>query len=67
MNIENNYNKVYSAKTHIEYRVERCAHFMFRTYMIDTINYRILDKNYAFFRTFIFAWILRWKWLGKIF
>ena len=35
--------------------------------MIDTINYRVLDKNYAFFRTFIFAWILQGEWLGKIF
>ena len=35
--------------------------------MIDTINYRILDKNYLFFWTFIFAWILKWEMLGEVF
>ena len=35
--------------------------------MIDTIDYWSLDKNYAFFWTFVFAWILWWEWLGKIF
>ena len=28
------------------------------TFMIDTIIYWILDKSYAFSRTFVFAWIL---------
>ena len=34
------------------------------TFMIDTINYWILDKNYAFLRTFTFAWIL-WRELSR--
>ena len=49
MNIENNYNKVYIAKNYIKYRVYWCAHFIFITFMIDGINYWVLDKNYAFF------------------
>ena len=66
-NIKNNYNKVYIAKNYVQYRVYWCAHFNFRTFRIDVINYRILDKNYPFFWTFIFAWILWWEVLRKIF
>ena len=34
---------------------------------MDTFNYWILDQNYTFFRTVIFACILWWELLGKIF
>ena len=41
--------------------------FLFTMLIIDTISYWILLKNYTFLRTFIFAWILWWKCLGKTF
>ena len=37
------------------------------TYRIDTINDWNLLKNYAFFWTITFAWIIWWELLGKIF
>ena len=33
--------------------------------MVDIVNYSVLNKNYTFFRTFIFAWLLWRKWIEK--
>ena len=49
INNENNYNKVHTAKNYIKNRVYCSAHFIFKTFMIDAINYWILLKNYTFF------------------
>ena len=49
VNIENNYNKVYIAKNYVKNRVQWYAHFILWTFMIDTIKFWILDKNYTFF------------------
>ena len=47
--------------------VRWCGLFIPPTFMIDTINYWTLLKNYTFFWTFIFAWIIFWEGLGRIF
>ena len=65
-NIDSNYNKVYNARNDIRSRVFWFAQFICMTFMIDTINYWVLDKKYTFFRTFLFALIIWWILLAKI-
>ena len=58
INIENNYNKVYNARSYIKDYVKWCAHYKFMTLRIDAINYWLLDKNYTFFETFFWMDIM---------
>ena len=51
MNNENDYNRGYVAENYLKNCVQRYAHFLFMTFILDTINYGFLDKNYAFFQT----------------
>ena len=57
MNIGNNYDKCTLPNFKLKTAFNEVLIF-FVTLMIDTIKYWMLDKNYPFFRTYIFAWIL---------
>ena len=46
--IENNFKKVFNGKNYTKTCVYWCADFIFVTFMIDTIKYWILLKNYTF-------------------
>ena len=66
MNTENNYKKVYIARSYIKGRVSWCAHFIFKTYMVDTIIYWNLDKNYTFFSDICFRMDIMMGMAGEV-